>query len=99
MIEGVVALVYCIWRQKPVWPVLVTTIVLNLGTQSLLWIALTLLFRNYLFVLLSAEILIWFIESVLLYSVRANGLNFREAVLLGLSMNLVSFAFGWILPV
>lgn len=99
ILEGIVALVYCVWLQKPARPILITTIGLNLFTQSLLWIALNLFFGDYLFVLLIAEILIWLIESVLLYSVRANQLRFRDAVLLSLSMNLASFALGWILSV
>ena len=46
-----------------------------------------------------SEVLIWGIESILLYSVPANQLPFKDAVLLSLSMNLTSFAIGWFLPV
>ncbi len=98
VIEGIVALVYCIWREKPVRAILFTTIALTLFTQSLLWMALKLLFDHYLIVLLIAEFLIWVMESVLLYLIRANQLKFMEAILLSLTMNLVSFAFGWFLP-
>jgi hypothetical protein len=35
----------------------------------------------------------------LLYALRFNQLNAREALFLSLVMNLSSFAFGWFLPV
>ena len=78
---------------------LFTSICINLLTQSLLWLGLNLFFRHYLLALTVAEILIWRIESVLLYSIPANQLQVKDAVLLSLSMNLLSFAFGWFLPV
>ena len=49
--------------------------------------------------LLIAEILIWIIESVLLYSIRPNHLDFKEAIFLSLGMNATSFALGWLLPI
>jgi hypothetical protein len=72
---------------------------MNLITQSLLWIALNLFFSHYLIALLVSEILIWLIESILLYSFPANQLGFMEALFLSLSMNLTSFALGWFLPI
>ena len=73
--------------------------VANLITQSLLWFALNLFFRDYLITLLVAEILIWMIESVLLSYFPANRLRFGEAVLLSLGMNLASLMSGWFLPI
>lgn len=99
IIEGVVGLGYSSWRKKPIIPILVTSIVANLITQSLLWIALNVFFRYYLATLLAAEILIWMIESVLLYSFRFNCLNIRESFFLSLIMNLSSFTLGWFLPI
>jgi hypothetical protein len=46
-----------------------------------------------------AEVLIWGIESVLLYLAAYNQLQFKEAFFLCLSMNLLSFASGWFMPV
>ncbi len=97
--EGAVVIGYCGWRKKPLRPVLLTSLCANLITQSLLWIVLNLFFGHYLMALLVAEILIWAIESVLLYSLPANRLRFSEASLLSLMMNLVSFGLGWFLPV
>jgi hypothetical protein len=99
IIESAVVIGYSLWRKKPVRPILYTSLCINLLTQSLLWIALTLFFRHYLIALLTGEILVWIIESLWLYAVPANRLRFREAIFLSLGMNLASFALGWFLPV
>ncbi len=98
IIESVVVIGYSLWGKKPVKPILFTSICGNLITQSLLWVVLNLFFQNYLLTLLIAEILIWIIESVLLYSIPANQLRFKEAILLSLGMNALSFSIGWFLP-
>jgi hypothetical protein len=46
-----------------------------------------------------AEVLIWGLESILLYVVPANELRWKDAILLSMSMNLASFALGWFLTV
>ena len=99
IVEGVVVIGYSTWRNKPVRPLLFTSILGNLVTQSLLWIVLLISFRHYVGTLIVAEILAWLIESLLLYFVSANRLNFREAVFLSLGMNLASLALGWFMPV
>ena len=99
IIEGFVVIGYSHWGKKPVKPILLTSLFGNLVTQSLLWLLLYLLFRHYLVTLLIAEILIWTIESLLLYFIRSNHLNLREATLLSLGMNAASFLLGWFLPI
>jgi hypothetical protein len=99
LLEGAIAFGYCGWRNKPVQPILLTSIGINLITQSLLWLTLNLFFRHYLITLIVAEILIWLMEGALLYFVPANRLRFANALLLSLGMNLVSFGIGWFLPV
>jgi hypothetical protein len=99
IIESLIVLGYSLWHRKPALPVLFTSICINLLTQSLLWIGLNLFFRYYLVALSIAEVLIWGLESVLLYVVPANELRWKDAILLSLSMNLASFALGWFLPV
>jgi hypothetical protein len=99
IIEGFVVLGYSLWRRKLFLPILFTSVCGNLITQSLLWIALNIFYGHYLVVLSVAELLIWMIESILLYAVPANRLRFTDAVLLSLSMNIISFALGWFLPV
>ncbi len=97
--EGAVVLGYCIWRKKPIRPILITSICANLITQFFLWGVLILFFQHYLAALLIAEVSIWIAESFALYYVPANKLRLSEAFSLGMSMNLVSFVLGWILPV
>ena len=99
MIESTVVLGYSLWHRKPTLPILFTSICINLLTQSLLWIGLNRFFRHYLTALAIAEVLIWVVESILLYIVPANELRWKDATLLSLSMNLSSFALGWFLPV
>lgn len=99
LLEGAIAFGYCVWRNKPVQPILLTSIFINLITQSLLWLTLNLFFRQYLIALIVAELLIWLMEGAVLYFVPANRLSFANALLLSLGMNLVSFGLGWFLPV
>jgi hypothetical protein len=98
-VEGVVVLGYSIWRKKPLGQLLFTSVVVNLITQSFLWIVLNLFFRQYLIVLIVAEVIIWLIESFLLYYFPANKLRFQEALSISLLMNLASFTLGWFLPI
>jgi len=98
LVEGAIVSGFSIWRKKPVRSILFTSVVANLITQSLLWIVLNLFFQNYLAALLIAEILIWMIESFLLYRFPANRLGLQEATLLSLFMNSASFGLGWFLP-
>jgi hypothetical protein len=98
-VEGLIISGYALWRRKQPGPILVTSVVANLITQSLLWVALNLFFQHYLIVLLIAEVLIWIIESILLYRFAANQLGMWEATFLSLFMNAASLALGWFLPV
>ncbi|HEY3475973.1 MAG TPA: hypothetical protein VGK56_15280 [Anaerolineales bacterium] len=97
--EGVIISGYALWRKKSIIPLLLTSTFANGITQSLLWIVLSLFFQHYLLSLAVAEILIWMIESIMLYSIPPNRLGLTEAFILSLSMNVASFAVGWFLPV
>ena len=98
VVEGSIIIGYSIWRKIPLRPLLLTSFLGNLLTQSLLWAALIIFFRDYLLTLIIVEILIWVIESLLLYSVTANRVSLGEAALLSLCMNGMSFALGWFAP-
>jgi hypothetical protein len=99
IVESIVCLAYSIWRKKPILAILLTSILANLITQSLLWIALNLFFQHYAATLSVMELTIGLAESVLLYGIRVNQLSLREALGLGLLMNVSSFGLGWFLPV
>ena len=99
VIESAVVLGYALWRRKSFQPIFVTSICGNVITQSFLWIVLRIFFRSYLLTLLVAETLIWIGEGFLLYFISLNKLNFKEAMSLSLTMNLLSFGVGWFLPI
>jgi len=71
---------------------------MNVGTQSMLWLALDFFASRYLAALFVAEVFIWLVESACLYIFAGNRLAWTEAVLLSLAMNLASFGLGWFLP-
>jgi len=98
LVEGIIVSEYSIWRKKPLGPILFTSIIANLITQSFLWVVLSLFFQHYIITLFIAEIFIWMIESFLLYCFSANQLHIQEAALVSLLMNLASFGLGWFLP-
>jgi len=99
LVESAVVASYAIWRKKPLYHLLFSSICANLLTQVFLWVALTLFPHDYLITLFIAEICIWGIEAFILYLYRYNRLTLREAMLLSLAMNLASFSIGWFLPV
>ena len=98
-IEGIVVCGFAFWWKKPVWRILVASVAANILTQSLLWGTLNLSPGHYLITLLVTEIFIWPLESAILYFFPDTRLNWREALLLSLGMNLASFGIGWFLPV
>jgi len=99
IVEGAVVIGYSVRQKKPVVSLLITSVIGNLITQALLWMALRFFFQYYVETLLITESLIWLVEGVLLYGLRFNRLNMREAFSLSLIMNLSSFVMGWFLPI
>jgi hypothetical protein len=99
VIESIVVTGYALWRKKPLIHLLLSSIIVNLFTQSILWVALNAFLRHYLTTLLIAEICILGTESIILYLYRYNKLKPGEALVLSLAMNLTSFTLGWFLPV
>jgi hypothetical protein len=98
-IEGVIVLAYAFWKAKPAGSILLTSILANAVTQSLLWVVLNLYAAHYLTALFTSEIAIWLVESAFLRLFPGNRLAWKEAILLSLAMNLASFGLGWFLPV
>ena len=99
VIESIVSAGYALWRKKPLIHLLLSSIIVNLFTQSILWFTLSTFPRHYLTTLLIAEICIMGIEGIILYLYRYNQLKPGEALALSLVMNLASFTLGWFLPV
>lgn len=98
-IESLVSIIFCRWRRKSVGSILVSLALVNLLTQSLLWLSLIVFYRHYLIALFSAEIVISLLEGIILYFVPSNRLSWRDAFALSLAANLTSFGIGWFLPV
>lgn len=99
IVESPIAVSYAFRRRKPLLAILGTSICGNFITQSLLWLSLNIFFDQYLAALILVEVLIWSLESLLLYFVAFNQLHITEAMLLSLLMNTASLAVGWFLPV
>lgn len=98
LIEGIVVYAYAVLTRKPAGHLLLASLVVNLFTQSLLWIALGIFHRQYLAALLIAEGFIWLVESLLMHRLSRGELNRAHAILLSLGMNLASAGLGWLMP-
>jgi len=99
VVEGLVVLGYAAWQKKPAGRLLLVSVLMNIGTQVMLWLALNLFIDHYLAVLGMAEIVIWLVESLCLYIFPGTQLSGWEAIWLSLVMNLASFGLGWFLPI
>ena len=99
LVEGAVVLIYSALRRRSAGDLLQVSFIVNVFTQVILWITLRIFFRYYLTALIVAEILIWLVESILIYRLSMGQLSPSHAVILSLWMNLASFGIGWFLPV
>ena len=99
LIEGIFIAGYSLWQKKPLAGILLASVIVNGLTQIMLWGVLTLFPQHYLITLFTAEVFIWLIESAFLYLFPACQIEWNEAFLLSLGMNLTSFGIGWFLPV
>ena len=99
LLEGIFISGYSLWQKKPLAGVLLASVIVNVLTQIMLWGVLTLFPQHYLITLFTAEVFIWLIESTFLYLFPASQIQWTEALLLSLGMNLTSFGIGWFLPI
>jgi len=99
LIEGCVVLVYSALRKRPAGDLLRASLLVNMLTQLMLWVALKIFFQHYLLTLIVMEVVIWLIEGILIYGLSKGQLSLSNAVFLSLCMNLLSFGIGWFLPV
>jgi hypothetical protein len=100
-IELTLALVYALFRKRPVALVLTVVCMLNLITHPALsifigefWFA----WKYNLLLLLAAEAVIWLGEAFILGLALRKHIRFREALLLSLLLNAASFGIGLLLP-
>lgn len=98
LIEGSVVLLFCAIKKKPVGSTLLASLVVNLFTQTILWVWLGIFHRFYIAALLIAEIFVWVIEGLLMSKISSGRLNYQDAFGLSFYMNLASFGIGLFLP-
>jgi len=97
-LEGMVGIGFALCVKKPLKSLFLSSLLVNGITQPLLWLWLMIFFRQYLRALIVAEGLICVGEARLLKRLLANRLSGREALLLSLLMNGISFGIGLMLP-
>jgi hypothetical protein len=97
--EGIVVFLYSTVQKKPAGRLLVASVIVNVLTQSLLWIVLQVYFSYYLIALFMMEIVIWLVESLLVFRLSGGHLNLKSAMTLSFLMNVTSFGIGWLMPV
>ena len=100
VIELVLALGYALKRKRHLLPTLTLVGLANVITQFALWAALTAFSEtNAFFLTIGLEILILGVEALIFYLPQRNEITFKEAALLSLLLNLVSFGIGLLLPI
>jgi hypothetical protein len=97
--EGIIVVIYGLVKKKPLINILLSSLVLNTFTQTILQILLFVFFRHYCVALLISEVIIWGVEGMALTAISANKLNIKEALLLSVFMNTSSFILGLFLPI
>ena len=99
-IELLLAAAYTQARKFPLLPTLTLVCLANAITQFALWAALnTFTAGNALLLTAGLEIIIWGVESLIFYLPQRKDIPFKEAALLSLILNLVSFGIGLLLPI
>jgi len=99
LLEVFLAAGYALWRKRPVFPLVVVVVAINVFTQIGLWGVLeNLRSGNALAFTLALEAGIWLVEALLLYFTGRKAVGFKEAALLSLLLNAASFGIGLALP-
>ena len=99
LIEALLVVWFANYYSKPVSSLLLSSMLANIFTQSLLWLTLAFSPLDYLITLIFTEICIFLIEAFILFIIFTNQLTFRQALVLSLGINLASFTIGWFIPV
>ena len=99
LIEILLGIGYAVWRKRPVFPVMVVVLAMNVFTQLGLWGALeTSRSGDALAFTLLLEGGIWLVEALVLFFAQRKTIRFKEAALFSLALNAVSFVVGLALP-
>lgn len=99
VIELLLAVVYALKRKRPLLITIALTALANVITQYGLWASLNAFHdQDVLELTIGLEIVIWGIEALILYLPQRKDISFKEAALLSLVLNVVSFSLGLLLP-
>jgi hypothetical protein len=98
VIENVIALIYTKIRNRPRIETLTFVTLANMVTLPALWIAAFYIGGYEFYALLLIEVVIWIVETVILYILQRREIDLKEAALLSLSINGASFLIGLLLP-
>ncbi len=99
-IEVSAATLYALWRKRPVCALLTLVLWVNLITQPATWLALNALGSSTMSNAwtLGLEILVWLVETVILYLPLHKAIPFVEVLMASLFFNALSFLVGLNLP-
>ncbi len=97
LVEGLLVVLYALWRRKPALTLLLASVIMNLFTQVMLWAAINLYIASPRLTVSVAEIFIFVMEGAFLRLFPGSRLGWVEAMLLSLAINLASFSAGWLL--
>ncbi|MDX9863302.1 MAG: hypothetical protein RBT34_00710 [Anaerolineaceae bacterium] len=99
LIELLLAAGYVLIRKRPWLTTLTLVSLANVITQFALWAALNTFHQtNALILTIGLEGIIWGVEALVFYLPQRKEIQFKEAALLSLTLNLVSFGIGLLLP-
>jgi hypothetical protein len=98
VIENVIALIYTKIRSRPKIETLTFVTLANMVTLPALWIAAFYIGGYEFYALLLIEVVIWVVETLILYILQRREIDLKEAALLSLSINGASFLIGLLLP-
>jgi hypothetical protein len=99
-IEGLLALLYAILRKRSKITTLTMVSLANLVTVPIFWFsAPNTIASNYIIFTIIGEIVIWLMESAILYLTQRDSTRFQEMLLLSLILNGCSFLIGLLLHI
>ena len=92
LVETLLAAGYARWRRRPVFPLVVVVLAMNVFTQFGLWGVLENLRSGHALVFtLALEVGIWLVEALILFFTGRKTFSWNEAALLGLLLNAHQF--------
>jgi hypothetical protein len=97
-LEGLVVILFGLVLKKAFLYLFFSSFIINIITQTILWVLLLLNFHHYLLTLILAELFIWGFEGLVLGFLPGNRLSIKEGFLLSFFMNTTSLGIGWFLP-